>query len=218
MTLGATGPQPDRAQAAAAEEADSAPEPPLPPPAAAVSTLTRAPAALAVPGARPPEDSIPPDMAAVLRGGSAHPELVGRRCFRTPLPASELTRAALDLAGFAAELEHADPAEAQDRGGVWASAAASESAGSEAAGGLPASGGDFRARMHVVGRGGVLHFGPSDRPRAVVVARGVLDQRGSDRPGLRPGVVRLVPAGRSVILADLAGAGALVVDVMEAEC
>jgi hypothetical protein len=71
--------------------------------------------------------------------------------------------------------------------------------------------------MHIVGQGGVLHFGPSQWARAVAVARGTLEQRGSDRPGLRPGAVRLVPPGRSVLLADLAGDGALVVDVTQAE-
>jgi hypothetical protein len=163
--------------------------------------------------AAPSEDSIPPDLAAVLHGRSAHPDLVGERHFHTPPSASELSRVALDLAGFAAGLEKADPAEAADRSGVWASAPESTGAeGSESSG----SGESIKARMHVIGHGGVLHFGPSKRARAVAVARGTLEQRGSDRPGLRPGAVRLVPPGGSVLLTDLAGDGALVVDVTEA--
>ncbi|HEY3868008.1 MAG TPA: hypothetical protein VGM10_06640 [Actinocrinis sp.] len=157
-------------------------------------------------------------MAAVLHGCAAHPDLVGERRFHTPPPASELTRAALDLAGFAAGLESADPAQAADRSGIWASAPMLT--GPEAGGAVgpgPAAGSNIRARMHVVGRGGVLHFGPSELARAVAVARGTLEQRGSGRPGLRPGAVRLVPPGRSVLLADLAGEGALVVDVTQAE-
>lgn len=195
MTLGATRPQPDRAQAPTA-----APEPPRPEPEPA------------------PPDSIPPDLAAVLHGRTAHPDLVGERRFTTPPPASELTRAALDLAGFAAGLENADPAQAADRSGVWASAPVlTEPEAGGAAGSEPPTGGNIRVRMHVVGQGGVLHFGPSRWGRAVAVARGTLEQRGSDRPGLRPGAVRLVPPGRSVLLADLAGDGALVVDVTQAE-
>lgn len=171
--------------------------------------------------AAPSEDSIPPDLAAVLHGRSAHPDLVGERHFHTPPSASELSRAALDLAGFAAGLEKADPAEAADRSGVWASAPEStgaEGSGSESSGAVSASGSgeSIKARMHVIGQGGVLHFGPSKRARAVAVARGTLEQRGSDRPGLRPGSVRLVPPGGSVLLTDLAGDGALVVDVTEA--
>ena len=208
MTLSATRPQPDRAQASATAGSDS--------------DLLRARPPGRGESKAPSEDSIPPDLAAVLHGKAAHPDLVGERRFPTPPPASELTRVALDLAVFAAGLENADPAEAADRSGVWASASATEGSESEA-GALRESGPgagvgeSIRARMHVVGRGGVLRLGPSERMRAVAVARGTLEERGSERPGLRPGAVRLVPPGRSLLMADLAGGGALVVDVTQVD-
>jgi hypothetical protein len=68
--------------------------------------------------------------------------------------------------------------------------------------------------VHTIGNGGVLHLQPSDRLRAVSLARGALAQRCTSRPELRPGAVRLIPPGRAVTLADLSGNGALAVEVV----
>jgi hypothetical protein len=65
-----------------------------------------------------------------------------------------------------------------------------------------------------VGKGGVLHLRPSGVPRAVSLVRGTLAQRCTTRPSLRPGTVRLVPAGKALTLADLVGEGALAVEVV----
>lgn len=137
---------------------------------------------------QPQAAQIPPDVAAVLSDAPIHPELLLRAPSRpVPPTAATLTRAALAFASLAAtELrEHIDP--------------------------LPLG---ARGIIHSVGKGGVLHLTPSSTPRAVSLVRGALAQRGSQRPSLRPGAVRLVPAGHALTLADLAGEGALAVEVL----
>jgi len=131
---------------------------------------------------------IPPDVAAVLADAPIHPELMQRAPSRPALPtAATLTKAALAFASFAAtELrEHADP--------------------------LPLG---ARGIIHSVGEGGVLHLEPSNAARAISLVRGTLAQRGSQRPSLQPGAVRLVPAGHALTLVDLTGEGALAVEVL----
>ena len=131
---------------------------------------------------------IPPDVAAVLGHAPIHPELLLRAPSRPVLPtAATLTKAALAFASLAAmELdEHVDP--------------------------LPLG---ARGIIHSVDEGGVLYLEPSSAERAVSLVRGTLAQHGSQRPPLRPGAVRLVPAGHALTLADLAGEGALAVEVL----
>lgn len=136
---------------------------------------------------KPQVAQIPPDVAAVLGDARIHPELLRAPKRPAPPTAATLTRAALAFATFAAtELrEHVDR--------------------------LPLG---ARGIIHAVGKGGVLHLKPSSTPRAVSVVRGSLAQRGSQRPSLQPGAVRLVPAGHALTLADLTGEGALAVEVL----
>jgi hypothetical protein len=137
---------------------------------------------------QPQAAQIPPDVAAVLSDAPIHPELLMRAPSRpVPPTAATLTRAALAFASLAAAdlREQADP--------------------------LPLG---ARGIIHSVGKGGVLHLTPSSTPRAVSLVRGSLAQRGSQRPSLQPGAVRLVPAGHTLTLADLAGEGALAVEVL----
>ena len=131
---------------------------------------------------------IPPDIAAVLGGAPIHPELLLRAPSRpAPPTAAKLTEAALAFATLVATDLHEHFEHTQ-----------------------------FGARgiIHSVGKGGVLHLKPASTPRAVSLVRGVLTQRCTQRPVLRPGAVRLVPAGHALTLADLAGDGALAVEVL----
>lgn len=136
---------------------------------------------------KPQVAQIPPDVAAVLGDARIHPELLRAPSHPAPPTAATLTRAALAFATIAAaELrEHVDP--------------------------LPLG---ARGIIHSVGKGGVLHLEPSSAPRAISLVRGSLAQRGSQRPSLQPGAVRLLPAGNALTLADLTGEGALAVEVL----
>jgi hypothetical protein len=142
--------------------------------------------------AAPPQtDQIPPDLAAVLGAAPIHPALLAAPRRPAPPTAATLTEAALAFATFAA----------LDLGAV----------GRDAPPRVPLG---AKGVIHTVGRGGVLHLAPSSLQRAVSVVRGALAQRGTARPDLRPGAVRLLPAGRALTLADLAGEGALAVEVV----
>lgn len=139
-----------------------------------------------------PIDQIPPDMAAVLLDAPIHPDLLRSR---GPAGAAQPSAAALTAAALAIAASAAVP-------------------GRECADLPPGAVG----LVHDVGPGGVLHLAPVAAPRTVSVVRGTLDQRGGTRPRLLPGTVRLVPAGHCVTLADLAGHGALVVEVTARTC
>jgi len=143
------------------------------------------------PQAQVQAQAIPPDLAAVLGDAPIHPELL--RAPRRPVPptAATLTEAALALATFAA----------LDLGAATLSKPPRVPLGAKGV-------------IHAVGKGGVLHLKPSSVPRAVSLVRGTLAQRCTKRPSLSPGAVRLVPAGHSLTLADLAGEGALAVEVL----
>lgn len=139
---------------------------------------------------------IPPDVAAVLGDAPIHPELVRRAPKRPTTPtAAALTEAALTFAGLvsAGLGEHLD-----------ALAGAMCERGSLGVTGV----------IHSIGKGGVLHLKPTGSTRAVCLVHGALAQRCTQRPLLRPGTVRLVPAGHALTLADLAGEGALAVEVL----
>jgi hypothetical protein len=137
---------------------------------------------------QPSAAQIPPDVAAVLGDAPIHPELLLRAPSRPVLPtAASLTKAALAFASLAAA-ELREPSDLLPLGA--------------------------RGIIHSVGAGGVLHLAPSNAPRAVSLVRGTLAQRGSQRPSLQPGAVRLVPAGHALTLADLTGEGALAVEVL----
>jgi hypothetical protein len=145
---------------------------------------------------KPQVKEIPPDLAAVLGDAPIHPELLHAPRRPVPPTAAMLTGAALTLASCAA----------LDLGGSHS--------GVPAARDLPGVPLGAKGFIHAVGKGGVLHLTPSNAPRAVSLVRGTLAQPGTMRPSLRPGVVRLVPAGHGVTLADLAGEGALAVEVV----
>ncbi len=132
---------------------------------------------------------IPPDVAAVLTDVPIHPELALRAPSRPAQPtAATLTKAALMFAALAAaDLRESIEFE-RDLLGV-------------------------KGVIHSVDEGGVLYLKPASMPRAVSLVRGELAQGCTPRPSLRPGAVRLVPAGHALTLADLAGSGALAVEV-----
>ena len=139
-------------------------------------------------GARADEGLIPPDMASVLSGAPTHPAL-----FR-PLPptphAAALSEAALSLAAMASlDIESAVLA------GLLH---------------LPAN---SHSTIHLIGRSGVLHLAAKPTTRVISLGYGKLTQRHSSIPALRPGAVRLVPAYREVILAELDGLDALAVEI-----
>jgi hypothetical protein len=166
-----------------------------------MAPLATAATAVSAPAPAGPESLIPPDLAAVLHDAPIHPELTGYRApGRCAQPsAAVLMGAALAIAAAAAGAgagvhQTADP------------------------GALPALPPGAVGLVHDVGPGGVLHLSASDAPRTVSVVHGTLDQRGSTRPRLMPGAVRLVPAGHCVILADLTGQGAVVVEVAARGC
>ena len=140
---------------------------------------------------KPQVSEIPPDLAAVLGDAPIHPELL--RAPRRPVQptAATLTEAALAFATFAAMDLSAMTLDVPPRVPLGA-----------------------KGVIHSVGKGGVLHLGPSNVTRAVSLVRGTLAQRCTTRPSLRPGTVRLVPAGRALTLADLVGEGALAVEVL----
>jgi hypothetical protein len=133
-------------------------------------------------------DSIPPDLASFLCDAPAHPAL-----FR-PLPpaphAAALTQAALSLAAMAM---------------LDAEAAALA--------GPPQLPPNTRGTIHMIGRSGVLHLPAQPAIRAISLGYGTLTQRNSALPSLRPGAVRLIPAHREVILAELHDQGALAVEI-----
>lgn len=144
----------------------------------------------------PQATPIPPDVAMVLGDAPIHPELLRRAPKRPAAPtAAALTEAALAFASLAS----AEPGGHQD-----ALAGAMSERGALGVTGI----------IHSVGKGGVLHLKPTGSPRAVSLVRGVLAQRCTQRPPLRPGTVRLVPAGHALTLADLTGDGALAVEVL----
>jgi len=131
---------------------------------------------------------IPPDLASFLADAPTHPALF--RLLPAPPTAAELTEAALTLAAVA---------------GRYA-----EAAGPAGPLRLPAN---SRGVIHRIGRSGVLHLPASPVTRAVSLSYGELTERRSPIPVLRPGVVRLIPAYREVILAELAGQAALAVEI-----
>jgi hypothetical protein len=153
---------------------------------------------------KPQTQAIPPDLAAVLGGAAIHPALL-RAPARPVMPtAAMLTSAALALAEYVAERE------VPGTGYGWLA----EGDGELIFGGLGHGELGHQGIVHTVGSGGVLHLASSARQRAVSVARGVLAQRCTSRPQLRPGAVRLLPPGHAVTLADLGGGGALAVEVV----
>ncbi|MBS2964459.1 hypothetical protein KGA66_15485 [Actinocrinis puniceicyclus] len=165
--------------------------------------------------AEPSEALIPPDVAAVLGNARIHPELL-RRASQSPATptAAALTQAALRFAAWinAASLEAVISDKSRrsllERAFV-------QRADPERAHPANAKPGHFslRAIIHAVGKGGVLHLEASDTPRAVSVVHGSLEQRCTTRAALQPGAVRLLPAGHVLTLADLAGEGAIAVEV-----
>ena len=156
----------------------------------------------------PQTQAIPPDLAAVLGGAAIHPALL-RGPARPVVPtAATLTSAVLTFAERVAErLGVQEPPEV---GHGWLT----EGAGGLIPGGPGPGPVGHQVIVHTIGSGGVLHLQASDRLRAVSLARGVLAQRCTSRPALRPGAVRLIPPGRAVTLADLDGDGALAVEVV----
>jgi hypothetical protein len=153
---------------------------------APLATATRT-----APPARPTAP-IPPDLAAVLHDAPIHPALASPGSPLAPArpSAAALVRAALAMAASA---------------------------------GLDALDADLVRALHLppgtvglihgIGPGGVLHLTAHHSPRTVSLAHGALDQRGSARPRMSPGTVRLVPAGHSVTLANLTDGGAVAVEV-----
>jgi hypothetical protein len=140
---------------------------------------------------QPQAKEIPPDLAAVLGDAPIHPELL-HAPRRPALPtAATLTEAALAFVTFAA----------MDLSTVGLGTPPRVPLGAKGV-------------IHAVGKGGVLHLRPSGVPRAVSLVRGTLAQRCTAQPSLRPGTVRLVPAGKALTLADLVGEGALAVEVV----
>ena len=166
---------------------------------------------------------IPPDIAAVLGDAPIHPELL-RRAPKRPAPtAAMLTEAALAFADLAAtelrgcfdaaSLAAHDPTDGDEPSDDTVD---SDVLHSGVLGGIVAERRSLGAEgiIHYVGKGGVLHLKPTGSPRAISLVRGVLAQRCAQRPSLRPGAVRLVPAGHALTLADLAGDGAVAVEVL----
>ena len=138
---------------------------------------------------QPQATQIPPDVAAVLTDAPIHPELVLRAPSRPAQPtAATLTKAALTFAALAAVDLHEGVEFERDLLGV-------------------------KRVIHSIDEGGVLYLKPANTPRAVSLVRGELTQGHTPRPSLRPGAVRLVPAGHALTLADLTGDGALAVEV-----
>ncbi|HEV2641015.1 MAG TPA: hypothetical protein VGX23_38220 [Actinocrinis sp.] len=131
---------------------------------------------------------IPPDLASFLGDAPTHPALLRPRPARPH--AAALTEAALALAAVA----RIDAGAAVLTGPLH----------------LPA---DSRGTVHRIGRCGVLHLPAAPVIRAVSLGYGRLAQRGSSFPALRPGAVRLIPAGREVLLAELDGLAALAVEI-----
>lgn len=171
---------------------------------------------------------IPPDIAAVLGGAPIHPELL-RRAPRRPVPtAAMLTEAALAFADLAAmELSgrfdtvpraarYPMDGEHPSNGALDSDVLHSDVLSSGVLGGIASERHPAGAEriIHHVGKGGVLHLRPTDSTRAISIVRGVLAQHCAQRPSLRPGAVRLVPAGHALTLADLAGDGAVAVEVL----
>jgi hypothetical protein len=144
----------------------------------------------------PPADSnagpIPPDLAAVLHDAPIHPALA---FYRSSPMAAQPSAAALVQAALSI-----------------AATAAVDSFGADLMKALHLPPGTI-GLIHRIGPGGVLHLGARDAPRTVSLAHGTLEQRGSAKPRLRPGAVRLMPPGHCVTLADLTGGGALAVEV-----
>ena len=140
---------------------------------------------------RPQAKEIPPDLAAVLGGAPIHPALLQAPPRPSQISPATLTQAALAFAVFA-DL---------DLSAVGLSTPPQVPLGAKGV-------------IHAVGKGGVLHLRPTGVPRAVSLVRGRLEQRCTTQPALRPGIVRLVPAGRALTLADLTGQGALAVEVV----
>ena len=131
---------------------------------------------------------IPPDLASYLGDAPTHPALF--RHLPAAPSAAALTEAALALAAVA---------------GIDVDAAV-------LAGPLhlPMN---SRSSIHRIGRSGVLHLPAGPVTRAISLGYGRLVQRRSPLPALRPGAVRLIPAHREVILAELDGRAALAVEI-----
>jgi hypothetical protein len=156
----------------------------------------------------PQTKAIPPDLAAVLGGAAIHPALLRGPARPVTPTVATLTSAALALAEYVAERLAAQEAAGIGRG--WRQ----EGAGELISGALDHGEFGHQGFVHTVGSGGVLHLELSARLRAVSLARGVLTQRCTSRPRLRPGVVRLLPPGYAATLADLDGDGALAIEVV----
>jgi hypothetical protein len=165
---------------------------------------------------KPQVKTIPPDLAAVLGNAPIHPALLLAPLRPVPPSAATLTSAALAMA------RHASYAATSALEGFAAGTRSADGNASEyvsgnghedphAYGWLPAGASGF---FHMVGSGGVLHLEPLSRPRALSLAHGSLSQRGTSRPRLQPGAVRLLPPGHALTLADLEGNGALAVEVV----
>lgn len=159
---------------------------------------------------------VPPDMAAVLADMPIHPQLLRNAPRPSGLPtASALIEAALR---FATAVEIAAPEIAAPEA-VLPDMPSRRAVQREQQRTLETRGHEPRAIgvrgiVHSVGIGGVLHLKPASTPRAVSLVRGELEQRCATSVPLRPGAVRLLPAGRALTLADLAGNGALAVEVL----
>jgi hypothetical protein len=133
-------------------------------------------------------ESIPPDLASFLRDTPAHPTLC--RSLPPAPHAAALSQAALALAAIAT-----------------LDLAAALLAGPSH---LPVN---SSSTIHVIGRRGVLHLPAKPATRAISLGYGRLSQRNSAIPDLRPGSVRLIPAHREVVLAELDGWDALAVEI-----
>jgi hypothetical protein len=155
---------------------------------------------------QPQAKEIPPDLAAVLGDAPIHPELLHALRRPTPPTAATLTEAALAFVTFAT-MDLSTVA----LGTVELGTLGLGTVGLDAPPRVPLG---AKGVIHAVGKGGVLHLRPSGVPRAVSLVRGTLAQRCTTRPSLRPGTVRLVPAGKALTLADLVGEGALAVEVV----
>jgi len=132
--------------------------------------------------------SIPPDLASVLRDTPPHPALF--RSLPLAPSAAALSQAALALAAIATT-------------DIDAALLACPLH-------LPMN---SRSTIHLIGRNGVLHLAAAPATRVVSLGYGRLTQRNSAIPALRPGSVRLIPAHREVVLADLDGWDALAVEI-----
>lgn len=134
---------------------------------------------------------MPPDLEMLIGGSPVHPQLLAARTRTAEPTAAMLSDAALGYATFAAMDLRSPTLRIPPR--------------------IPLGAKGF---IHHVGKNGVLHLTPASVPRAVSVVRGALTQRCTISRPLRPGVVRLLPAGRELTLADLDGGGALAVEVL----